>query len=73
MDQQQVDNLEMRLTRIENQLTHILFMLLRIEPDSHEISVATGNVSGTEVRITGITTNRSVTPNIGGKHPFQSP
>lgn len=72
MDKQQVEHLEMRLTRIENQLTHILRHLLRTKSDSLEAFTSTGESAEqappATAAITGLTTRRVLTPSRGGKY-----
>ncbi|MFK0033031.1 hypothetical protein [Pseudomonas monteilii] len=69
MNQQQTEQLEMRLTRIENQLTHILCVLLG--------SSSNGRLgeepASAQMPITGVTTRRVLTPNTGDKYGSWNP
>lgn len=72
MNQQQIEHLEMRLTRIENQLTHILRVLLGTKSDSLEAFTSAGESAEQTppltAAITGLTTRRVLTPSRGGKY-----
>jgi hypothetical protein len=72
MNQQQVENLEMRLTCIENQLTHILCVLRSAKPDGLAACATTGksaeDAAPLGAAITGITTRRTFNPSRGDKY-----
>jgi hypothetical protein len=71
MNHQQVEQLEKRLTCIENLLTHVLHCLLGAERSRIEISTEQRSDRDAllETAIRGITTSRPLSPDRGGKYP----
>lgn len=72
MDRQQVENLEMRLTCIENQLTHILCLLRGGKSDGLAAHASTrkstDDAAPLGAAITRITTRRTLNPSRGDKY-----